>query len=83
MKTLSIFSDIQSSFDSKFENENGGEIPRRSVDQGLSTSPKSTTVDLYFMLIIREIYRNVNYYPLKEELDDSTVAKFATVQIIL
>ena len=48
MNTLSIFSDIQSSFGNIFEYENGGEIPRRSVDQGLSTSPKSTTVDLLY-----------------------------------
>lgn len=39
MNTLSIFSDIQSSFCNNFEYENGGEIPRRSVDHGLSTSP--------------------------------------------
>ena len=57
-----LFSDIQSSFDSKFENENGGEIPRRSVDQGLSTSPKSTTVD-YYMFIIGEVFKKVNYHP--------------------
>ena len=35
--------------------KNGGEIPRRSVDQGLSTSPKSTTVDLFYVNYKRNI----------------------------
>lgn len=34
------------------ENENGGEIPRRSVDQGLSTSPKSVIADLLYVICI-------------------------------
>ena len=37
--------------------ENSGEIPRRSVDQGLLTSPKLATAELlyvHYMRIIRE-----------------------------
>ena len=61
MNTLSTFSDMQLSFCINFKYKNGGEIPRRSVDQGLATSPKSTTVDLYSVVIIRKIFRDVNY----------------------
>ena len=38
--------------------KNGGEIPRRSVDQGLSTSPKSTTVDLFYVNYKRIIQKS-------------------------
>ena len=58
MKMLSIFSDIQSSFLVNFEYKNSGEIPRRSVDQGLSTSPKSVTADLLYTYYKRNIQKS-------------------------